>query len=125
MKAFGVVGVASGLTVTVIVSAAALFESWSRKTQNPGKNRVYLFLGRLVLASLVLGGILSGIHRIMTSLIPPESLIAALVVCAVTGVAFLGLMPVAGRWMGLPEILAFYEKTARRLTSWQKTPPQT
>jgi putative peptidoglycan lipid II flippase len=125
MKAFGVVGVASGLTVTVIVSAAALFESWSRKTQNPGKNRVYLFLGLLVLASLVLGGILSGIHRIMTSLIPPESLIAALVVCAVTGVAFLGLMPVAGRLMGLPEILTFYEKTAGRLTSWQKTPPQT
>jgi putative peptidoglycan lipid II flippase len=125
MKAFGVAGVASGLTVTVIISAAALYESWSRKTQNPGKPRVYLFLARLVLASLILGAFLWGIHRLVTGLIHPDTLITALAVCAVTGAAFLGLMPVAGRLMGLPEILTFYEKTARRLTLWQKTPPQT
>lgn len=37
MKAFGVFGMVSGLSITVIISAAALFESWSRKTRNPGK----------------------------------------------------------------------------------------
>ena len=66
MKILGVNGVALGLSVTVMVSAFALFESWSRKTQNPGKKQVYLFLTRLILASLVLGGVLTGIHRVLS-----------------------------------------------------------
>jgi putative peptidoglycan lipid II flippase len=34
------------------------------------------------------------------------------------------LMPVAARLLRIPEIMTFYEKTARRLLSWQKKPPR-
>ncbi len=60
----------------------------------------------------------------MTSLIFPDTLIQALVVCAVTGTAFLIMMPIAGKLMGLPEILAFYEKLSRRLKLWQHPLPR-
>jgi putative peptidoglycan lipid II flippase len=120
MKILGVNGVALGLSVTVMVSAFALFESWSRKTQNPGKKQVYLFLTRLILASLVLGGGLTGIHRVLSSLMPPASLIPAIGICTVTGLAFMVLLPMAGKLFDIPEIMIFYEKIARRLLTWQK-----
>jgi putative peptidoglycan lipid II flippase len=125
MMVFDVTGVALGLSGTVIVSAAALFESWSRKTRNSGKTRVYLFLARLTLAGQILGGILWGIHRLVTGLIPPVTTASALGVCAATGLAFLILLPAAGRLLNLPEILIFYEKTARRLMPWRQTRPRT
>jgi len=124
MKAFDVTGVALGLSVTVVVSAAALFESWSRKTRNSGKNAVYLFLARLTLAGLILGALLWGIHRGVTALIPPVTTVSALGVCAATGLAFLILLPAAGRLLNLPEILIFYEKTARRMIPWLQTRPR-
>ncbi len=124
MKAFGVTGVASGLSLTVIVSSFALYGAWNRKTRNPGDTGVYLFLVKLILASLVMGGILSGIHQMLTRLMPPTTFVPAMGICIVTGLAFLVLMPVAARLLRIPEIMTFYEKTARRLLSWQKKPPR-
>lgn len=124
MKTFGAAGLASGLSVTVMVSAAALFESWSRKTRNPGKNQVYLFMARLIPAGLVLGAILSGIHTGVTRVMPPDTIFSALGICILTGLAFMILMPVAGRLLGIPEIITFYENTARRLLPWQKKHPR-
>ncbi|MCA1787539.1 MAG: murein biosynthesis integral membrane protein MurJ, partial [Desulfobacteraceae bacterium] len=124
MKAFGVTGVASGLSGTVIVSTFVLFASWNTKTRNPGKNRVYLFLARLILASLGVGAILSGIHQGLIRLIPPETFFSAFSICIVTGLVFLALMPVAGRLLNIPEIMTVYEKTARRLMPWQKIFPR-
>ncbi|MGM0394779.1 MAG: murein biosynthesis integral membrane protein MurJ [Thermodesulfobacteriota bacterium] len=125
MKAFGVNGVALGLSGTVIVSTFVLFASWNTKTRNPGKNRVYLFLARLILASLGVGAIVSGIHQGLIRVIPPETFFCAFSVCIVTGLAFLVLMPVAGRLLNIPEIMTVYEKTARRLMPWQKIFPRT
>jgi putative peptidoglycan lipid II flippase len=124
MKVFGVTGVASGLSLTVIVSSFALYGSWNRKTRNPGDTGVYLFLVKLSLASLVMGGILSGIHQMLTRLMPPTAFVPAMIICIVTGLVFLMLMPVAARLLRIPEIMTFYEKTARRLLSWQKKPPR-
>jgi putative peptidoglycan lipid II flippase len=120
MKTLGVNGVALGLSLTVMVSAFALFESWSRKTQNPGKKQVYLFLTRLILASLVMGGILTGIHRVLFSLMPPLTLVPAIWICTVTGLVFMVLLPMVGKLFDIPEIMIFYEKIARRLLTWQK-----
>jgi putative peptidoglycan lipid II flippase len=85
---------------------------------------VYLFLVKLILASLVMGGILSGIHQMLTRLMPPTTFVPAMIICIVTGLVFLMLMPVAARLLRIPEIMTFYEKTARRLLSWQKKPPR-
>jgi putative peptidoglycan lipid II flippase len=100
-----------------------LFASWNQKTRNPGKNRVYLFLARLILASLILGAVLSGIHYGLTRVMPPDTFFSAFFVCIVTGLVFVLLLPVAGRLLNIPEIMTVYEKTARRLMPWQKIPP--
>jgi putative peptidoglycan lipid II flippase len=124
MTFLGAEGVALGLSLTVIVSAFALFESWNRKTGNTGKFEVYRFLFKLILVSVVIGAVLSGIHQGLTLLMPPASPAPALGVCAITGLLFILLMPAAGRMLGIPEIMTFYQKTARRLLPWQKTPPR-
>jgi putative peptidoglycan lipid II flippase len=124
MTILGPKGVALGLSMTVIVSAFALFESWNRKTGNAGKFEVYRFLFKLVLVSVVMGTVLSGIHQGLNLLMPPASVAPALGICAVTGFLFLFLMPVAGKLLGIPEIMVFYQKTARKLLPWQKHPPR-
>jgi putative peptidoglycan lipid II flippase len=124
MTALGAQGVALGLSLTVMISAFALFESWNTKTGNTGRYEVYRFLFKLVLVSLVMGAVLSGIHQGLTLLMPPASVVPALGVCAVTGLLFILLMPVAGKLLGIPEIMTFYQKIARRLLSWQKTSPR-
>jgi putative peptidoglycan lipid II flippase len=55
MQTLGAKGVALGLSLTVVFSTFALFESWNKRTGNPGKYEVYRFLFKLVLVSLVMG----------------------------------------------------------------------
>jgi putative peptidoglycan lipid II flippase len=119
MTALGPEGVALGLSLTVIFSCFALFESWNKKSGNTGKDLVYRFLFKLILASILIGALLSFIHPVLTRLMPPVSSVPALGICAVTGLLFLLMMPVAGKVMGIPEIVIFYQKTARKLLPWQ------
>ena len=119
MTLFGPRGVALGLSLTVMFSAFALFESWNRKSRNPGKSAVYLFLLKLMLVSLLIGGVLFLAHLGLTAMIPPADMVSALVICTVTGLLFIVLMPAAGMALGITEIMTLYGKIARRILPWQ------
>lgn len=123
MKTFGAQGVAFGLSLTVVFSALALFESWSRKTGNQGKAQVYHFLLKLVLVSLFTGALLFALHQGLTAIIVPADIISSLIICTITGILFVIVMPAAGRVFGITEILTLYKKIARRVLPWQNKNP--
>ena len=123
MKTMGSRGVALGLSLTVIFSAFVLFESWSKKNRNQDKSQVYLFLRKLVCISMFLWAALFAAHQGLATMIPHDDNISALVICTITGLLFIVLVPAAGMIFGITEILILYKKIARRLLSWQNKNP--
>jgi putative peptidoglycan lipid II flippase len=115
MKSLGPRGVALGLSVTVMFSAFALFESWNKKSRNQGKGRVYLFLLKLVMVSLFLGTALFVFHLGLTYMILPVDTVSALIICIVTGLLFVILLPAAGMAFGITEIMTLYKKIAKKV----------
>ena len=123
MQVLGPKGVALGLSLTVIFSAFALFASWNQKSRNTGKHLVYFFLLKLVLVSLFMGGVLFFVRQGLAGMIPPTDPVSALVICAVTGLLFIILMPAAGMALGITEIMTLYKKVIEKIVPGHRTPP--
>jgi putative peptidoglycan lipid II flippase len=123
MQALGAKGVALGLSLTVVFSTFALFESWNKRTGNPGKGRVYLFLVKLIFASLCLGAVLFAARQGLAHMVQPVDMGPALLICVATGLLFTILMPAAGMVLGIPEIMTLYKKILERILPWQKKNP--
>jgi len=120
MKILGIKGVALGLTISVTLSSLLLFECWSRKSQNNQKNEVYLFFLKLIPATLILGIILQVIYLGLAKMLDPSAPVPGLIICTITGLAFLFLLPAIGYVLGIKEIHILYDKIFRRIIPWKK-----
>ncbi len=124
MKILGIKGVALGLTTSVTLSSFLLFEFWSRKSKNTQKNEVYLFFLKLIPATLILGIILQTIYLGLGKILDPTAPGPGLMICTITGLAFLLLLPAIGYALGIKEINILYDKIFKRIIPWQKNKTQ-
>lgn len=124
MQVLGPRGVALGLSLTVIFSAFALFESWNKKSRNTGKHHVYLFLLKLFLVSLFMGGVLFWVRQGLAGMIQFADPVSALVICVVTGLLFMILMPAAGMALGITEIMTLYTKIIGKIMPRHRKTPE-
>ncbi len=120
MKILGVNGVALGLSLTAIFSSFLLFECWNRKTQNHGKAEVYVFFGKLLLVSLLLGALLQPVYWGLRTLLPPATFGGSFLLCTLVGLVFAFLLPLIGLALRIREIQILYDKLLRRFVPWMK-----
>lgn len=115
MKIMGSTGVALGLSLSAALNTFLLFECWNRKTRNQGKKEVYLFFVKMVFLGLAAGGILFPVHRGLSRVIGPESILGALAISVLTGIVFLIFMPAAGRGLKIRQINDLMGKLVSRM----------
>ena len=120
MTVMGLKGVALGLSVSVMLTTGLLFETWSRKTGNSGKNEVYRFFCTQVMIGLLLYPLLQATYWGMNWVMPGESLVARIGICAVTGAVFVVLLGLVGRLFKIREIQMLYDKILTKGVPWVK-----
>lgn len=120
MKILGVNGLALGLSLSVFLSSFLLFECWNRKTQNHEKGQVYLFFGKLVLVSLILGAMLQAAAWGLRILMDTSTFGNSFLLCILVSLIFTILLPLMGLAFRIQEIEILYDKIFKRILPWQK-----
>ena len=121
MRVFGAIGVAAGLSLSVILQCFVLYESWSRKSGNTQKQTVYLFLLKIVPVSLFTGLPLYVSAKLLRTAIAVSSdFIQALVVLSILSVECVALFFIAGIVFKIEEIPAFINRIYKRMALWKK-----
>jgi putative peptidoglycan lipid II flippase len=100
----GVEGVAFAVSISGILQAAALFVLWSRRSGNAGQGEIFRFYLKIGVLSGGMALVLALIREAATEWVDPSSFAGSLVVSAVVGVIFLGLMLAAGYGLSIKEI---------------------
>ncbi len=120
MKFMGIKGVALGLTLSVTLSSFLLFECWNRKSRNTSKKEVYLFFLKIIPVSLTIGAILQVTLMGLRHYFDPATLAGNMMVCLITTLVFLFLLPLTGLFLRIKEIRILYDKILRRIVPWRK-----
>jgi len=115
MRTMGVMGVAFGLSLSVIAQTFLLYEIWNRKSMNTGKREVYFFLLKLLPISLLIGLILFVATASLRTIIVPDSLFAALSFSFITGTIFILLLILSGIVFKISEIQTLMNKIYQRI----------
>ncbi len=108
MATMGIKGVALGLSLSVILSTAALFEVWNRKTGNSDKSGVYKFFLVMVLVSIAAWVVLKGAYTAIVLVIPARGILPDISVCVLVGSIFLGFLGGIGKIFNIREINSLY-----------------
>lgn len=117
MRLWGAAGIASAISVSVILQTWLLYALWNRRgenTESPGVYRHYL---KIAAVSAVIGAGLEGLRRWIASGLDARAPLGALAVSALVGLAFIGLLLAAGRLLGIREIDEILQKVLGRLRS--------
>ncbi|MBU2453427.1 MAG: murein biosynthesis integral membrane protein MurJ, partial [Proteobacteria bacterium] len=120
MKKMGLQGVASGLSLSVILQAFVLFECWNKKSLNTEKTKVYLFFFKMIPISLVMGIILYFSAFGLRQIIDQTTHLGAFAICCLIGLEFLFVFFLTGTVFKIKEILSLYENIFKRLFPWMK-----
>lgn len=110
MTAMGIKGVALGLSLSVIITTGALFEVWSKRTQNAGRSEVYTFFGVMLLVSMVVWLILKAVYVETVHLIPISGFFAHILICIIVGALFLIILAGVGKVFKIREVNTLYSK---------------
>lgn len=110
MTAMGIKGVALGLSLSAIITTAALFEVWSRKTKNAGRSEVYMFFGIMLLASIAVWLVLKATYAGILHLIPITGFFAHIFICIIVGTLFLIILAGIGKFFKIREVSTLYAK---------------
>ena len=104
MAWMGVEGVALAVSVSGILQAGVLFVLWSRRSGNKGRGEIFRFYLKIGGVSAGLALVLASVREATVAWVDPSSLIGSLVVSAVVGLVFIGLMLAAGYGLRIGEI---------------------
>lgn len=123
MKIMGVKGVALGLSISVILQAFVLFECWSKKNVNHEKKSVYLFFLKIILISMIMGGILLVSASALKTFIDASGVLGSFTIACLIGVEFLILFFLSGAVFKIQEIHILFKTIYQRLFPWMKKSP--
>ena len=104
MAWMGVEGVALAVSVSGILQAGVLFVLWSRRSGNRGRGEIFRFYLKIGGVSAGLTLVLAPVRAATVAWVDPSSLIGSLVVSAVVGLVFIGLMLAVGYGLRIGEI---------------------
>jgi putative peptidoglycan lipid II flippase len=115
MNLLGAKGVALAVSFSVMFQSAFLFIVWNVKQQNREGFGVLIFYLKVALVSIPIGLILYFLNRFGLQGLDPGHIFGAFARCAICGIAFLGLLTAAGIAMKIPEVMALFKKTYRKM----------
>jgi putative peptidoglycan lipid II flippase len=113
VKLMGVEGIAMAVSVSGILQVGVLFHLWSRRSANTGSLDVYGFYLKMALLSAIVAPVLAAVRWGMLSLVDPSSTAGSLVVIAIVGSAFAGLMVAAGYGCRIREITGLFGRLVK------------
>ena len=70
------------------MQVALLYAVWNRRTKNRESIAVYLAVGKMVLLSILLGAVLEGVRRFLSSWLNTQTFPGALASCLTAGLLF-------------------------------------
>ena len=115
MKTMGAQGVASGLSLSVIIQSFILFECWNKKSDNLEKKEVYLFFVKMIPISLIIALTLFITKYGLTNLFDFKGLYGSLFITFIIGVEFLSVFYLSGLIFKTKEILVLYDNIYTKL----------
>lgn len=115
MKWLGAEGVALAVSVSSTVQVSLLFAAWNRKSGNRHAGSVYRFCGQVIAVSLPLGVCLEWLRRWLSAWFSDAGVLAALSICAVTGILFLSVFALLGVAFKITEIEGVLKRILTRL----------
>ena len=104
ISVMGTSGVAAAVSLSGILQVAGLYHLWSRGSRNAGQGGVYRFYFKMGLLGVGMAAALAGFREVLLTVFDAASLPGSLAVAALVGVAFAGLMLLAGYGLKIPEI---------------------
>ena len=120
MKQFDAKGVAFALSAAMIIQTGVLFECWNQKSGNTGKTGVYLFFGKTVGVSFVIGAVLFFTGGLIRQFFDSSSFTGSFFILSLGGSIFLVLLFVAGYIFNISEIHILYQKLFNRIVPWKR-----
>ncbi|MCP4023505.1 MAG: murein biosynthesis integral membrane protein MurJ [Desulfobacteraceae bacterium] len=120
IKAMGTCGIALGISFMALFQTITLFEIWNKRSNNTSKKDVYRFFQKILLLSLVIGGILYFAAKGVKTIIDPTSLYGALLTAMIVGILFLILLIGGGMVFKIEEIQIILKKSSDRILPWKK-----
>jgi putative peptidoglycan lipid II flippase len=115
MQVFGINGIAFAVSASVTLQIITLYVIWNRRTGNLGSRDVYLFIGKMILLSLVIGLLLEFCKKYILSALDVATLNGSLASALINSALFIIIFLVAGRLMKIKEIVALQNKAATKL----------
>jgi putative peptidoglycan lipid II flippase len=119
---FGVAGVGLAIALSALFQVAILYGLWNRRSQNTGSGAVYRFYAKIAAASLALGLLLDGAHRLLIRVTGQGSFSAAALCIITTCALFLLFTVLLTRLLGIEEIMVLGRRILRRRQRSTDTP---
>jgi putative peptidoglycan lipid II flippase len=117
MDRLGAAGVALGVSISALLQVIVLYALWNRRSKNREGREVYGFVAKVTFLSVLLGLMLEVFKRAALGRVDPWTLSGSLLISLATGVLFLFLLYLAGRFARIEEIREVLGKPIRRLRS--------
>jgi putative peptidoglycan lipid II flippase len=119
---WGVAGVGLAIALSALFQVAILYGLWNRRSHNTGSGAVYRFYAKIAAASLTLGLLLEGAHRLLIRVTGQGTLSAAALSIITTCALFLLLTFLSARLLGIEEIKILGHRILRRRQGSTDTP---
>ncbi|MFC1896338.1 murein biosynthesis integral membrane protein MurJ, partial [Thermodesulfobacteriota bacterium] len=114
LRTMGVSGVALAISFSSVFQVVLLYALWNKRTKNTGGRGVFSLYARVIAMSLPLYILLEWFRFQVTGIIGLSSLAGRLAVCFITGVAFLGVLLMAGSALKVPEVSGLFAQLNKR-----------
>ena len=113
MKWMGASGIALAVSFSAILQVGLLYALWNKKTGNTEGRKVYLYYLKIILISAVIGIVLEWFNRVGLSGIDSGSVMGALLVCLIVGLAFTAMLLLAAYGLKIREMAELFDRFIR------------
>jgi putative peptidoglycan lipid II flippase len=121
ISVMGTSGVAAAVSLSGILQVAGLYHLWSRGSRNAGQGGVYRFYLKMGLLGVGMAVVLAAFRQVLLRVFDAASMSGSLALSVLVGVAFAGLMLLAGYGLKIPEITDLTGRLVRVI--WRKLSP--
>ncbi len=104
LRYFGAKGIAIAISISEILQVAVLYMIWNKRSQNTATRPVYVFYGKMIGLSVILGPLLVWFKANLLKGIDTATFTGSLLVIALTTTAFMAVMAVVAYGLKVNEI---------------------
>ncbi len=104
LRFFGARGIAMAISLSEILQVMVLYMLWNKRSANTASRQVYAFYAKMIVLSALLGPLLVWFKATLLKGIDTATFAGSLLVCALTGIAFMAVMAVVAYALKVNEI---------------------